>query len=356
VRNIQILEVVSGFGVGGAEKALAARMGYLPEGFEQSVLNIRPEIDSFEPPVEFKEIKVFKRNFRNMLVIQRFVRDQRFDLVIVRTPLDAIRFSLLKNFSYEHRFKLVFEAHSNFITKKVGFRFFLGRLLKWSARNIDLVIAVSDDVSQGPLCSGQKNVQTVYLGSKIDFLDHIDSLEQTPHLLFVGRLVEIKRPVWLLERILNLAHKIELPKPTLTVVGSGPLQASVNDFVHTNNLEEVVRCVGLVDNVSEYYASSTHLVSCSTNEGLPLTFFEAKLAGLSILATPSGGGAEIFGKEDVLLKSFGEDEFESALLRILSSPAPSLDIRREIQSKSQWMSAEQCAEHYYALLTQLFSK
>ncbi len=353
MRSVQVLEVVSGFGVGGAEKALAARMGYLPKGFEQTVLNIRPEIDSFQPPVEFKEIKFFKRSFRNMLLIQRFVRDQRFDLVIVRTPLDAIRFSLLKNFSRTDKFKLVFEAHSNFITKKIGLRFIFGRLLKWSARNIDLVIAVSDDVSQGPLCSGQKNVQTVYLGSKIDFLDHIDSLEQTPHLLFVGRLVEIKRPIWLLERILNLAHKIELPKPTLTVVGSGPLQASVYDFVHTNNLEEVIRCVGLVDNVSEYYASSTHLVSCSTNEGLPLTFFEAKLAGLSIVATPSGGGVEIFGEEDVLLKSFGEDEFEDELLRILTSPPPSLDIRREIQFRSRWMSAEEGSKRYYTLLTEL---
>ena len=122
-----------------------------------------------------------------------------------------------------------------------------------------------------------------------------------------------------------------------------------------NGLEEEIRFVGAVSDVSSYYAAATHLVSCSTNEGLPLTFFEAKMAGLSILATPSGGGSEICDAQDHELLSFSEEEFEQALFKILSAAPPTLEMRRTIQSKSSWMTTEVCAKQYYALLAQLAS-
>ena len=150
-----------------------------------------------------------------------------------------------------------------------------------------------------------------------------------------------------------MTNQLSLPRPTLTIVGSGPLEASVRRFIQMNNMEQEVRYVGAVDDVSTYYASATHLVSCSTNEGLPLTFFEAKLSGLSILATPSGGGSEIFDSQDQELMSFDEVEFEDALIRILSSPPPSLTVRKKIQSNSSWMNADQCANLYYTFISKL---
>ena len=351
-----MLEVVSGFGLGGAEKALAARMNYLPEIFAQTVLNIRPEIDAFQPEIPCEEVRIFRRGFRNILSIRKFLITRSFNIVIVRTPLDAIRFGLMKKLCRNDAFRLVFEAHSNFLTKRIGFQYVLGLFLRWNFRNIDLVIAVSDNVIRGPLCSGHRNVHKVYLGSRLERLELNSNSNSVPHLLFVGRLVDLKRPVWLLERILNLNKKLILPRPTLTIVGSGPLETSVRSFIQINNMEEQVKYVGAVSDVSTYYASATHLVSCSTNEGLPLTFFEAKLAGLSILATPSGGGAEIFDVHDRELTSFDEIDFEEALVEILSAPPPTVAMRRIIQANSSWMSAEQCAKQYYAVLSRLVSE
>ena len=356
MRKIQVLEIVSGFGLGGAEKALAARMNYLPETFEQTVLNVRPEIDAFKPENAYVEIRVFRRGFRDLLGLRRFLITRPFDILIVRTPLDAIRFGFMKRLCGKNGFKLVFEAHSNFLTKRIGFQYVLGLILRWNFRNIDLVIAVSDNVIRGPLCAGHRNVHKVYLGSRLDHLELGSDSKNFPHLLFVGRLVDLKRPVWLLERILRLNNRLSLPRPTLTIVGSGPLEASVRRFIEMNNMEEQVKYVGVVNDVSTHYASATHLVSCSTNEGLPLTFFEAKLAGLSILATPSGGGAEIFDVHDRELTSFDENEFEEALVEILSAPPPTVAMRRIIQANSSWMSAEQCAKQYYAVLSRLVSE
>jgi glycosyltransferase involved in cell wall biosynthesis len=355
VGNFKILEVVSGFGLGGAEKALIARMKYLPPKFQQLVLNVRPEIDGFKPIIEFNEYRIESSGFRRLIEIHKFLSSSVFDVVIVRTPLDAIRFGFLKSIQRDRKFKLVFEAHSNFLTKRRGLALIIGALLHWNARKIDLVISVSDDVSNGPLCDGQRNVERIYLGSDLEFVDSNAATNAWPHLLFVGRLVDLKRPIWLLERIRNLAEEISLPEPTLTMVGSGPLESAAREFIYANNLTSIVRFVGGQSDVSPYFMAATHLVSCSTNEGLPLTFFEAKLAGLIIVATPSGGGSEIFDEEDLELGSFEGREFELALLDILKSAPPSPELRHAIQEKSKWMSAREGAIRYYALISRLLS-
>ena len=354
--NFQILEVVSGFGLGGAEKALAARMKYIPLEFEQTVLNVRPEIDGFQPSVKFREYKITKGGPSRYIEIIQFLRVNRFDLVIVRTPLDAIRFGLIRIFLPRMLPRLLFEAHSNFVSKKRGMEVLLGTLLRMVTWKFDLTIAVSESVRRGPLCRGQKKVTVVYLGADLDLPSLRLNEIQNPRLVFIGRLVEVKKPLWLLERLLGIQTKVELPSRALTIVGAGPLEDQVKDFIFSHKLEAVVDHVGLQMDVVPYLLSATHLVSSSTNEGLPLTFFEAKLSGLSILATPSGGGSEIFNSKDHELSSFEAEEFESALIDIFRAAPPTLEVRKEIQMRSSWMTTEQCAKKYYALLVDLLSK
>ena len=352
----RILEVVSGFGLGGAEKALSERVKYLPSGFDQFVLNVRPEIDAFNPRADYIEEKIHEKGLRRIVSIGKFLSKHHFDLWIVRTPVDAVRFSAFKAVLRKSSCKLVFEAHSNFVSKKPIIGFVLKVLLRLSASKIDMVIPVSEDVRKGPLCKGQRNVRRIYLGSRLDFFDSSINVPKAPHLLFVGRLVALKRPIWLLERIHNLQEKIQLPEPTLTIVGSGNLEGELIQFLERHDLKKYVNYVGSQENVAPYFAAATHLVSCSTNEGLPLTFFEAKLAGLSILSTPSGGGYEIFEEEDLELKSFDEVEFETALTQIITSPPPTLEKRKSIQAKSKWMNSEDGAKRYYLAISDLLAR
>jgi glycosyltransferase involved in cell wall biosynthesis len=354
--ELRLLEVVSGFGLGGAERALLTRMKYLPPKFEQRILNVRPEIDVLEIDPQIKEYQVNNRGLSRLIKIYKFLSNNEFDLIIVRTPVDAIRFSFFQMLGANRPAKLILEAHSNFVTKRFGLNFFLQFFLWAASSRFDLTIAVSRNVMHGPMCRGQKNVQVINLGAELVGPVQLKSTPDTARLVFVGRLIELKRPVWLLERLIAVRSRRELPDGALTIVGSGPLGKKVEEFILTHNLQTTVRFVGEQKNVTPYLLAATHLVSPSTNEGLPLTFFEAKLAGLAILATPSGGGVEIFDANDRELKSFDEVEFEDALIEIFSTPPQSLVARKKTQADSSWMSAEQCAEHYYALLTQLFSK
>ena len=352
---LKILEVVSGLGVGGAEKALLNRMDYLPYGFDQLVLNIRPEIDGLVVKPSIKQIKVGSRGLFRFLDIKKILDVQHFDFIVVRTPLDAIRFSFLKNLVSYNDFLLIFEAHSNFVSKKLVFNSIMRIFLHACFKNIDLVMAVSENVKNGPLCIEREKVHVVHLGGQLNLSQDGFSAMQTPRLLFVASLSNIKRPLWLLERIRALDLKMKLPVCALTIVGTGPLESEVENFIRVNRMERIVNFVGLQLDVAPFFESATHLVSCSTNEGLPLTFFEAKLAGLQIVSTPSGGGAEIFGDEDLELSSFDESEFERALVKIFTGPPTTLEMRKGIQLRSQWMSAEQGAKRYYELLNTLLS-
>jgi glycosyltransferase involved in cell wall biosynthesis len=353
VTNYRILEVVSGLGVGGAEKALISRMRFTPKSFEIEVLNLRPEIDALNMDQHIKEHKIKKQGFFRFLEIWRFLKVNKYHAIIVRTPLDAIRILTIVSIKRINRPRIVFEAHNNYVTKRVGSIRILTYFFHQFSRSIDLTIAVSENVKRGPQCVRNSNVHVVYLGAVAEYLPLQPTWERYSTLLYVGRLVDVKRPVWLLERIANIRLQVNLPPKILTMVGSGPLEKEVKDFLQLHQLEEVVNFVGFESDLAPYYASASHLVSCSTNEGLPLTFFEAKLSGLNIIATPSGGGSEIFGQEDLELKSFDEHEFEKALIEVLNSPAPTMEFRRSVQLKSLWMSAEKGAERYYALITDL---
>ena len=342
--------------MGGAEKALLSRMTHAPRTVRQVLLNVRPEIDELEVPNNFEVCEIKTKSFNRFYEINTFLRNHYFDVIIVRTPLDVIRFSALKFFSKERTTNLVFEAHSNFVSKRFAVSSVMRVLINLLSKKVDLVIAVSENVKNGPLCHSFERIEVCYLGGESDLVGWPTTEANSPQLLYVGRLVALKRPLWLLERILAISINRNLPDNFLTIVGGGPLEADIKEFISAHKLERIVNFVGKQKDVSPYYGAATHLVSCSTNEGLPLTFFEAKLAGLCIIATPSGGGSEILTSEDFQLESFDAKEFEAALLKIITLPLPSLDRRKAIREESAWMRTNECTDRFYEILSNFLSK
>ena len=342
--------------MGGAEKALLSRMRYASDQFERVILNLRPEIDFLEPEPGIEHFKISGAEISRTLKAFNFSRRNSFDMIIVRTPLDAIRFGLFKFALRSKMPSIVFEAHSTFVSKKTGINWVLGFLLRGVSKQILTVVAVSESVKNGKLCRGYKNVKVMYLGGDLSTDSITSEGPKTPRMIFVGRLVDLKRPIWLLKVMVSINSKMSLPDSVLTIAGTGPLEAEVREYIQLNDLTGIVNFVGLQTDLSTIYSSASHLISCSTHEGLPLTFFEAKQSGLIILSTPSGGGAEIFSEEDLELHTFDANEFEAAVMKILREPAPSPEIRMRIQSNSSWMSVEQCSKIYHKFLLSLLEK
>ena len=342
--------------MGGAEKALMSRMRYTNVQYERVILNLRPELDFLEPEPGIEHFKMNGAEISRTLQAFNFTRRNSFDLIIVRTPLDAIRFGLFKFVLRNKLPSIVFEAHSTFVSSKRGMNCVLGFLLRVVSKQILSVIAVSESVKNGKLCRDYKNVKVMHLGGDLSKGSITSEGPGISKMLFVGRLVDLKRPIWLLEIMASINSKMKLSDSVLTIVGTGQLESEVREYIQLNDLSRIVNFVGLQSDLSTFYSSASHLISSSTHEGLPLTFFEAKQSGLIILSTPSGGGAEIFSEEDIELKTFNADEFEAAVMKILRDPAPSPEIRKRIQRNSSWMSVEQCSKKYHEYLSALLRK
>jgi glycosyltransferase involved in cell wall biosynthesis len=352
MRNTKVLEIVSGLGMGGAEKALQSRLNYQPKRLETLILNLRPQIDVLNLPEQYKVVQTRSQFLGFFPKLRKLLLSFGPDVVIVRTPFDAIRIAIFKTVFFRSKWKLLFEAHNNYISKKKFANPIFSILLKVLSKKVDCVVAVSKNVLSGPQCVSKAKTKLVYLGADINDENAIFPESTSLRLLFLGRLTDVKRPMMLLEAIATLSKELKLPHNFLIFVGDGHLRISLETFVQENNLGGIVKFYGHQADVSPYLLQCTHLISVSSNEGLPISFFEAKLAGMRIISTPSGGGSEIFDSYDHELRTFDLPELVEHLGFVLGERITSAS-RLEIANRASWMTAKNCSANYYNVLEDL---
>lgn len=148
------------------------------------------------------------------------------------------------------------------------------------------------------------------------------------HVLFVGRLVEQKRPDLFLRIIANVNKRV--PKGTLkaTMIGDGPMREGLESLALSLGLStDTVQLTGKCDDMPRAYSSADILVSTSSWEGTPNVVLEALACGIAVVATRVGGVPELAGEDRALLVD-AEDEsrLTSALLRLIEDE----DLRKRL--------------------------
>jgi glycosyltransferase involved in cell wall biosynthesis len=350
MKKYVLLEVFSGLGSGGAERSFLGRFPYQPSQFKTYILNRKSKLDKLTFPYGL-EVLVSPRGYVAFFKYTlRMIKSIEPNVVITRTPIDALSLCLMKRFFFDTQFKLVFEAHSVMVSPIRAFSLPIRLLLTALRGEIDLTIAVSKAVANGPQCRGHKKIQTHYLGSSVMVPPHLIPYESHPRVLMVGRLVKIKRPEMIILALHKLRDRITIPNHFLTIVGDGPLLSHLEKLVTKLDLQNMVVMSGYQSDIKPFLVTHTHLISCSTKEGLPLTFFEAKMSGLRIVATPAGGGREIFDTADTLLSDFSEQSLETELYQIIRGGLITCDERKQIASASQWMHTSSTGPSYYRII------
>ncbi|OXM56118.1 glycosyl transferase [Amycolatopsis thailandensis] len=113
------------------------------------------------------------------------------------------------------------------------------------------------------------------------------------HLIFVGVLVERKG---ILDLLAALSYPGVLPPAaTLTVVGDGPQRAVAESAAQVAPLNGRVSFLGFRPDVPSLMAAADALVVPSTMEQQPLVVAEAMTAGKPVVATDTGGVADMLG-------------------------------------------------------------
>jgi glycosyltransferase involved in cell wall biosynthesis len=107
-------------------------------------------------------------------------------------------------------------------------------------------------------------------------------------LLFAGRMVPLKNPVFVVEILAELAPSD--PKIMAVFVGAGELEAGVQALAEQKGLNNRIRILGWRDDTATIMRLSDLLIFPrleEPKEGLGLVLVEAQAAGLPVLASPS---------------------------------------------------------------------
>lgn len=151
-----------------------------------------------------------------------------------------------------------------------------------------------------------KNMETVYIGvDEKEFTEDIEikdnetyeKLKDKKVILFICRIAEVKRPIFILKVLENI---IKLDKDfVLLVVGDGEEMTEMKKMVNTLKLNNNVVFTGMKDNsqTKQYYKMSHITVICSFIEGLTLTAYESLAMGVPVVTSDVGGQSELINQD-----------------------------------------------------------
>ena len=136
-----------------------------------------------------------------------------------------------------------------------------------------------------------------YLIDKNKARRRIGLSDETPILLFVGKLNKAKGIYTLLEAVKLLKEKEK--KLKLIIVGDGPERKGVQDFVLKNMLQSMIRLEGRKEpfELLYYYNAADLFVMPSLSEAFALAYIEAMLCGVPAIGT-EGVANESIPSED----------------------------------------------------------
>ena len=178
----------------------------------------------------------------------------------------------------------------------------------------------------GKYIYANKNFDYLYPGidiQKYAFNEHIrdelrDKLQLKECLVigFVGRLVAVKNPLFLIDVLAEL-ERINV-HAKLLVVGDGPLKEEVHKKAVEKDVEDGVIFTGAVNNVQDYLQAMDIMIAPSFSEGMPLVVAEAQSSGLPCICAKGNIPEEvnITGAVEFFNLSDGAEEWAREIQRV----------------------------------------
>lgn len=148
------------------------------------------------------------------------------------------------------------------------------------------------------------------------------------NILFVGRLVKLKRPDLFVKLASLLENELPNHKLNFQVAGDGPLRAELEQFAADLKLKQnQVSFLGWQNEMDEIYRRADILVLTSEYEGSPNVLLEAMSFSVPAIATNVGGVAEILNASNgFLLESTDEATIVGAIKKLILNP----DLRAQL--------------------------
>lgn len=229
------------------------------------------------------------------------------------------------------------------------------KLARRGSRHFDLIVANSESMKQRLLADGFGPVEVVHNG--VPLAAERDSMSAEPTVTYAGRISPEKGVDVLLDAFAQIAAS--LPRARLLIAGRGPEVNALKQKAGDLGLQNSVHWLGhlphaQLDRVLQ--SAWVHVVPSLCEEGFGQTAAEASMRGVAVVASNSGGLAEIVQHEEtgLLTRPGNKDELAHALQRLLNdrSMASALGKAGRVRVASQ-MSMEQWLDRFELFYSRL---
>lgn len=312
MKKINILQLVTGLGMGGAEKVVLDLAKYISnEEFNTIVVGMSRRDELYQEFLNNKiDTKLLNKSnslkdiFYIINTINKLIKEKEIQIIHAHMTHSIIVASILK--VVNPSLKIIFTSHNLNIGSKL--REYLVWILK-PLRNVDIVF--SKDIFK---YFYKKDYKIIPNGIKIDKYNLNLSKNEKFTFIAIGRLETVKNHKVLIEIANKLKDEFDFE---IQIVGHGYLKEELENLIQKYDLNKYVKLLGLRNNIPELLNQSHCLLMPSLWEGLPIVILEAGASNLPIIATPVGSIPSLLNEENAYLVEL--DGFKNIMIEVLNN-------------------------------------
>lgn len=282
--NSAVLQLITGLGVGGAERVVMGLAGSLSE---QGIRTVVVALNNDQRLLEQYSCNAFPvyhlgmaKNpwsyIKSISALIRIIRRERIALIHAHM-FHALSLALACKILHPS-YKIIFTSHSS-----KGFSLMRRMLIRMSKllRSADVVFMPSQHSA-----INAANTVVIPNGVSVDLANarNTKGVGAPRVFLFVGRLEPVKNPIALVRSFSMMRHK----DCELWLAGEGFMRSELEREIKAAGLEKRVRLIGMCQDVPKLLDQVDFFVMASLWEGLPMAMLEAGAKGLPVIATPVG--------------------------------------------------------------------
>ena len=345
---MRIVEVISGLGLGGTERALAKRLLAAPPEVETHVI-----VTSREDSYLRSEIEQNATVYRGSGNVTGRLHALNPDLVLTHNPREAMR--VLSHPTLPRRFPVVVVAHNEITSEYKLKAKFLDTALPHVNQRAQMHIAVSTRAAMGPQCRNAVDVRVCLLGGSIDPPGAEPCLgwpsTTTHRILVLGRLSPQKNLRSLVAAVQMVRERMELSNTHVLVAGDGELHGPLAKEVEKRKIAHLITFSGWVDHSTDLMRSAQTLLITSTNEGGPITLFEGLLTGVQVISTPVGAARDVLihDSRSHILTDSSPSSIATGLLAASETHDLPYEQRMKRGREFNWLNSSARAREFYTL-------
>jgi glycosyltransferase involved in cell wall biosynthesis len=335
-RKINILQLVNGFAIGGAERKLLDLVRSLDRNKYRIVICSVGQGGPLQKEFEKLGLKVvvlpkkFAFDFSLIFKVARLMRKERIEIVqttLLYADLIGALAAKLAGVPIVISWETVSHGTNDSLrTKsrhKLGYRF--------AMKFVDRIVAVSDETRMSIIDKRKvfpEKVMTIHYGVDLNkykqsngFVDRkkLGIPEDAPIVGVVARLEEIKGHHYFIRAASEIINKF--PKVNCVLVGDGSLRESLEKEVKKLGLESNFHFLGFRNDIQNLLNVFDIFVLPSISEGLPNVILEAMACKKPVVATSVGGIPEavVHGITGFLVPVKNPASMAQAVVRLLEN-------------------------------------